>query len=112
MLKINESVGLNEYTDVMYFNTDDDFYAFCVEPVLVVKEYINNSGQVDQYTDFNFTNAYEEAVKNNIAFAIRDKKSQILKHNGVVSYRTISKQSQNLKPWFYEKIFTKKLNNV
>lgn len=112
MLKINESVGLNEYTDVMYFNTDDDFYAFCVEPVLVVKEYINNSGQVDQCTDFNFTNAYEEAVKNNIAFVIRDKKSQILKHNGVVSYRTISKQSQNLKPWFYEKIFTKKFNNV
>ena len=112
MLKINESVGLNEYTDVMYFNTDDDFYAFCVEPVLVVKEYINNSGHVDQYTDFNFTNAYEEAVKNNIAFVIRDKKSQILKHNGVVSYRTISKQSQNLKPWFYEKIFTKKFNNV
>ena len=112
MLKINESVGLNKYTDVMYFNTDDDFYAFCVEPVLVAKEYINNSGQVDQFADFNFTNAYEEAVKNNVAFVIRDKNSQILKHNGVVSYRTISKQSQNLKPWFYEKIFTKKFNNV
>lgn len=111
MLKINESVGLDKYTDAMYFNTDDDFYTFCVHPVIVAREYTTNTGSVSQYADFDFTNAYEEAVKNNVAFVIRDKNSQILKHNGVVSYRTISKQTKNLKPWFYETIFTKKFKS-
>lgn len=110
MLKINESAGLNEYNDVMYFDTDDDFYSFCVEPVLVAREYVNNSGEIDYFSDFNFSNAYETALKKNTAFVIKDKNSQILKHKGVVSYRTISKQAENVKPWFYEKIFTKKFN--
>ena len=96
---------------VMYFDTDDDFYQFCVEPVLIAREYTNNRGDIDYYSDFNFTNAYQDAIKNNIAFVIRDKNSNILKHKGVVSYKTISKQTQNLKPWYYEKIFTKKLSS-
>lgn len=104
MLKINESVGLDpEYSDVMYFNTDDDFYTFCVEPILVPIEYTNANGEIAHYVDFNFTNQYQDAINKNIAFVIKDKNSQIMKHDGVVSYRTISKQAQNLEPWYYKK---------
>ncbi len=109
MLKLNENCQMCEdFDSVIYFDTDNDFYNFCVEPVLIPKEYTNQNGEIDQYSDFNFTSCYNDAIDRNIAFVIRDKNSQILKHNGVVSYRTISKQTQNLLPYWYEKIFNKK----
>ena len=101
----------NIYNGVIYFDTDDDFYNFSVQPVVVAREYINPLNQNDAYLDFDFSNAYNDAISNNIAFVIRDKNSQILKHNGLISYRTITKQAKNLKPWYYEKIFNKKQLN-
>ena len=96
---------MKKYNGVMYFDTDDDFYRFCVDPQLCVKTYDNN-GEPSEYLDFNFSPGYSDALANNIAFVIRNMNSQILKHNGVVSYRTISKKVDNLKPWYYEKIFS------
>lgn len=108
MLKLNENCKIEEgFSDIMCFDTDDDFYTFCVNPVLVVKEYTNKNGEIDQYSDFDFTNDYNDAINRNIAFVIRDKNSQILKHKGIVSYRTVSKQTQNLLPYWYEKIYNK-----
>ena len=94
--------------NVIYFDNDDDFYQFCVEPQLVSREYTNNNGEIDQYLDFNFTPGYNDAIDNATIFVINDKNSNILKHNNVVSYRTISKKVDNVKPWYYTKIFEKK----
>ena len=109
MLKINEDTCMpqEDFNSVMYFDNDNDFYTFCVSPVLVPTDYTNRYGEPDQYYTFNFTDCYNDAIKNNVAFVMRDKNSQILKHKGIVSYRTISKQTQNLLPWYYEKLFNK-----
>ena len=100
----------NEDYNVMYFDTDDDFYQFCVDPEIIPKEYINKDGQIAYYGDFNLSQAYNDAINNSTLFVIRDKNSQILKHNGVVSYRTISKKVNNVQPWYYETIYNKKFN--
>lgn len=93
--------------DIIYFNTDNDFYKYCVEPKLVKVEYINSIGETNSYIDFNFTPGYLEDVKNNKIFIIRDKNSQIIKHNNTVSYRTISKKVNNVKPYYYERVYSK-----
>lgn len=109
MSDINKKIKLDKYTDYMCFDTDDDFYTFCVNPVIIAKEYTTKAGNESAYGTFEFTNAYEDALRDNIAFVIRDKNSEILKHKGIVSYRTISKQAKNLHPWYFEKVFSKKL---
>lgn len=109
MSDIIEKNKLSKYTDYMCFDTDDDFYKFSVNPVVIVEEYTSNDGDQRKYATFDFSNAYKDAIKNNIAFVIRDRRSNILKHNGMISYRTISKQTENLHPWYFEKIFSKKL---
>ena len=38
---------------------------------------LNQNGEIDQYSDFNFTSCYNDASDRNIAFVIRDKNSQI-----------------------------------
>lgn len=97
--------------DIIYFNTDDDFYKYCVNPKLVQVEKINSIGETNAYCDWNFTPGYLEDVKSNKVFIIRDKNSKIIKRNNIVSYRTISKKVQNVKPYYYEKIYKKKLES-
>ena len=86
---------------VMFFDNDDDFYTFCVTPQIVARNYINHNGEMDQYGDFDFTPAYNDAINKGIQFVILDPNSQIIKHNNVVSYRTISKKVQNLNNYRY-----------
>lgn len=85
--------------NIMYFDTDNDFYEFCVLPKLVPIQYTNIDGDIAYYTDFNFTNAYQDAIKNGIKFVIKDEDSQIQKH-GSVTYRTITKPIENLCQYF------------
>lgn len=93
MIKIN-----NPYK--MFFSSDDEFYNFCVVPVLVTRESTNpNTGETIRYFDFDFTYEYLNALKNGVQFIIKDEDSQIFKH-GAVSYRTITKPVQNLKQYF------------
>lgn len=108
MSDITKKIKLDRYTDYMCFDTDDDFYMFSVNPVIIPKEY-TFKGDQRMCGTFDFSNAYKDAIENNVAFVIRDPQSSILKHKGIVSYRTISKQTKNLHPWYFEKIFSKKL---
>ena len=79
----------------LYFNTDDEFYRFCVVPELVIREC-----PTGRYTDFNFSYVYLDAVNANKIFVIRQKDSQICKHNAV-SYRTITKPIKNVIEQFH-----------
>lgn len=81
--------------NIMYFDCDDDFYKFCVCPKVVIHDVTNSDGSITSYFDFDYTDAYKDAIQNKKQFVIRDPKSQILKHK-CVSYRTISKPVVNL----------------
>ena len=83
----------------MYFDSDDDFYKFCVVPVIVPKERISKDGTIIRSMDFNLSNEYHNAVKDGKMFIIKDPNSQICKHQAV-SYRTITKPIENLEEYF------------
>lgn len=83
----------------IYFSSDDDFYKFCVDPVIVPVEYTNDLGEISHYMDFNFTKAYQDAVSKGKIFIIKDPDSKIFKHQAV-SYRTITKPVDNLQQYF------------
>lgn len=83
----------------MYFDCDDDFYRFCVVPVIVPKERISRDGTIRQSMDFNLSNDYQNAVDGGTKFVIKDPNSQIYKRKAV-SYRTITKPIVNLEEYF------------
>lgn len=85
--------------DVIYFNNDDEFYKFCVNPQIKAVKYINPKGEEDYFTDFDFTQNYKDAIEQGKKFIIKDEDSRIFK-NGMVSYRTISKKVDNLEQYF------------
>lgn len=87
--------------NIIFFNDDNEFYQYCVVPELIPVQYIDNSGDTKFYTDFNFTPEYKNAINNGMTFIIKDENSNIFKH-GSVSYRTITKDIQNLEQWFGE----------
>ena len=83
----------------MYFDTDDDFYKFCVVPVIVSKERTLPDGSIRKCMDFNMSYEYDNAVNNGKIFIIKYPNSQIYKR-GAVSYRTITKPVSNLEEYF------------
>lgn len=81
--------------NIRYFDNDEEFYTYCVEPKLVTVD----SGEGYYYSTFNFTQQYLDDVANGKKFIIKDENSQIFKR-GCVSYRTITKPVQNLEQYF------------
>lgn len=105
MLKLTKDIIVENKLDkddsVIYFENDEEFYQFCVAPVLKSQEYKRKDGTVGYFADFDFTQGYKDAVKAGKRFVIKDEDSQIFKH-GSVSYRTITKNVQNLDQYFGE----------
>jgi hypothetical protein len=71
--------------NAIFFDNDDEFYQFAVNPLLTV-----SNGDNIPYVDWNFTDVYNSALKDNTDFIICDGNSQICKHQAV-SFRTITK---------------------
>lgn len=84
-----------ELDNIIYFDSDDDFYAFSVKPIAMI---CSNACDSLGY-DFDFTDDYKNALTNNKRFCIKDENSKVYKHN-CVSYKLISKDVQNLEPYF------------
>lgn len=99
-----------ELDNILYFDNDDDFYAFSVKPqVIICDNEVGYSGY-----DIDFTDDYKNAVSNNKRFCIKDENSKVYKHN-CVSYKLMSKDVQNLEPYFAgftDKIINKKLQRL
>ena len=98
-----------ELDNVIYFDTDDDFYDYAVKPNFIVNQ--NPNGRMCY--DMDMTDEYKLAVENGKLFCIKDENSAIYKR-GCVSCRTLSKQVQNLEPYFADftdKIIEKKQKN-
>lgn len=85
--------------NIIYFDSDDEFYQYSVVPELIPVHYVDNLGADKYYTTFEFTPQYQNDVNNGMTFIIKDEDSNIFKH-GAVSYRTITKDVQNLEQWF------------
>ena len=99
-----------ELDNVIYFDTDDDFYNYAVKPNFVVNQ--NPTGGM--FYDMDMTDEYKLAIENGKLFCIKDENSAIYKH-GCVSCRTLSKQVQNLEPYFTDftdRIIEKKTKEV
>ena len=79
----------------MYFDSDDDFYKFCVVPEIKAKPFTLDNGETFYTMDFDLSNDYNMAIQNGNIFVIKDENSQICKH-GAVSYRTITKPVKNV----------------
>lgn len=79
---------------LIVFENDDEFYNWVIVPKL-------NTIQCGSiiYTDVDYTYDYLDKVRRGFMFVIKDKKSTIIKHQAV-SYRTITKKVQNLKPYY------------
>ena len=87
--------------DIIYFDSDDEFYDFCVVPALFVVKKRNRNGDYTMCTDFDLSPAYHDYVKQGKKFCIKNQDSQIFKH-GCVSYRCVNKPIQNLIQYFGE----------
>ncbi len=75
----------------LFFDNDDEFYEFAVIPALVIKQ--SNAGTA--YTDFEFTDQYNDAIANDRHFYIKDENSKIAKHKAI-SYGVLTKPVQNI----------------
>jgi len=91
---------LNLYMDdkekIMYFKNDDEFYEFCVMPKIIFRTEINPTTNKEYYVaDWDFTQAYKNAIADGMYFMIKDENSSIFKH-GAVTYRVATKPIKNL----------------
>lgn len=97
MLKLDNTIKSTR--PIMYFNNDDDFYCFCVNPNIIISEYTRTDGTTGHVFDWDFTQTYKNAVENGTRFIIKDENSQICKH-GAVSFHTCTKNVDNLEPYY------------
>lgn len=82
---------------IRYFENDDDFYNYCVDPRIVPMK----SDEGFYYTTFNFTPQYISDVDNGVKFVIKDVNSKIFKHKAVC-VGLMNKRVQNLEQYFDE----------
>ena len=102
MIDIVNSPAEENIANKMFFNSDDDFFTFCVNPNLIVKT-DNINGEDTYFTDWDFTDAYKKAVENGTRFIICDDNSVITKR-GCISYKVNTKPIQNLDPFYLERL--------
>ena len=89
---------VNRNRNIIYFDSDAEFYDYCVIPEIIISDYIDIHGEKAYSQDFNFTPQYNKAVANGMQFIIKDEDSQIYKHGGV-NYRCITKPVSNLEQY-------------
>ena len=80
-----------------YFDNDDDFYNYCVDPRIVPMK----SKEGFYYTTFNFTPQYLSDVNDGVKFVIKDPNSKIFKRQAVC-VGLMNKRVQNLEQYFDE----------
>lgn len=83
---------------IRYFDNDDDFYNYCVDPRIVP---MKDEEEDFYYTTFNFTPQYISDVNDGVKFIIKDVDSKIFKRQ-VVSLGLMNKRVQNLEQYFGE----------
>lgn len=85
----------NPNPNVLYFDDDDDFTRFCMDPDIKTYEYTDAEGNVKYKADYEFSPSYKSAIEKGTTFVILDPNSRILK-NGDLTYRSTTKTIDNL----------------
>ena len=76
---------IDQKRNAIFFDNDDEFYQFAVNPLLTV-----SNGDNIQYATWDFTDACKNAMASNTDFIICDMNSQTYKRQAL-SYRTVTK---------------------
>ena len=97
MLKLNEDTMVDVPT--MYFDNDDEFYIFSVDPNIITTPYTRADGTTGYVADWDFTQGYKDAVADGVRFIIKDEDSQIYKHKAI-THRVATKPISNLEQYF------------
>ena len=84
--------------NTLYFNNDDEFYRFCINPNIVIYQEIDNDDMCHNVFTANTSDIYNSCVKSGTKFIIKDPKSRILK-NKCISYKTITIPIENVEPY-------------
>lgn len=79
---------IDKENNIIYFDNDEEFYDFCVNPEPIIK----TSSRGLKYFDIDFAEWYKNHVDEATKIVILDDDSTILRRGGVVSYRTCSKK--------------------
>ena len=88
-----------EPVSIMYFDNDDEFYQFCVNPEIITSPYTRVDGTTGYIADWDFSQGYKDAIDKGIHFIIKDEDSSIYKH-GAITHRVNTKKIQNLDPYY------------
>lgn len=102
MLRITKNCNKCNCTDndnIMYFDNDDDFAVFCMNPNIQIYTTKNSFGQDIILATYDFSNQYKNAVTNGIKFCIQDEKSRVNK-DGLLGFRNCTKQVSNIEPYY------------
>lgn len=92
---------LNRENNIMYFDNDDSFSDFCINPVMKVCKVISTTGEEILYPDYEFSQAYNDAVDAGVRFCIKDELSRVNK-NGLLPVGTSTKRIVNVKRYYGE----------
>lgn len=84
--------------NILFFNNDDEFTEFSIDPTLVAKCIERKNGDKIWYYDFNFSKLYNDAVAQGKKFTIKDPNSRIMK-NGDIGYKLVTKPVENLEEY-------------
>ena len=90
-------MDINKEKKIIQFSDDGEFTKWAVNPTLVLR--CTGENNDIYYSDFNFSDAYNQYVSDGYKFQIKDKKSQVYKHQAV-TFRTLTKKVQNLKAYY------------
>lgn len=99
MLNLNKLNKEYEEENVLYFNNDDDFSLFCMNPELKTYSRVDNFGNTVYQTYYDFSDDYLNAVNSGMYFCVKDENSHVNK-DGILGYKNTSKCIDNVKRYY------------
>lgn len=87
--------------NILYFDNDDEFSSFCINPTLTTYVVQDEDGIDHTYVDYDFTDQYKNAVANGQRFCIKDLASHVNK-DGLLGYRNTTKVIDNVERYYGE----------
>ena len=92
-------VAVDDTDNIMYFDNDDCFADFCLNPNYVIVTVKCNDGVDRMFADYTFTDAYLNAVKCGKRFCVRDLHSHVNK-DGYLAYKSATKKIDNVEKYY------------
>lgn len=83
--------------NIIYFDNDDEFYEWALDPTLKFKRSENGT----LYYDVDFSKEYERAINEDKHFVICDEDS-VIEKNQSISYKLVTKEVKNLDTYYGE----------